>query len=114
MALPDEGDLVWIDFDPQVGHEQAKRRPGLVLTPRSYHAKSPFAIVCPITTNARPYPYKVILPPGLAITGMVIADQAKSMDRKARRLEIAGHAPDEVLDEVRSRLASLIMPGLIP
>jgi mRNA interferase MazF len=113
MALPDEGDLVWINFSPRAGHEQAGHRPALVLTPRRYHQKSAYAVVCPITSNPRPYPYKVSLPAGLAISGMVLADQAKSIDRQARNLRIAGRAPDEVLNEVRARLASLILPGLI-
>ena len=114
MSVPDEGDLIWLNFDPQSGHEQAGRRPGLVLTPASYHRRSAYAIVCPITSNTKPYPYKVALPAGLAISGVVLADQAKSIDRAARDLKIVGKAPADVLNEVRSRLASLIMPGIIP
>jgi mRNA interferase MazF len=113
MALPDEGDLVWIDFSPQAGHEQAGHRPALVLTPRHYHLKSAYAVVCPITSNRRPHPYKVALPDGLAVSGMVLTDQVKSIDRQARNLRIAGRAPDEVLIEVRARLASLILPDMI-
>jgi mRNA interferase MazF len=114
VNVPDEGDLIWLDFDPQSGREQAGRRPGLVLTPASYHRRSSYAIVCPITSNTKPYPYKVALPAGLAISGIVLADQAKSIDRAARDLKIVGKAPADVLNEVRSRLASLIMPGIIP
>lgn len=114
MDVPDEGDLIWLDFSPHAGHEQAGRRPGLVLSPANYHRRSNYAVVCPITTNTRPYPYKVALPAGLAITGVVLADQVKSIDRRTRDLKIVGKAPADVLNEVRSRLASLIMPGIIP
>ena len=114
MDLPDEGDLVWLNFSPHAGHEQASRRPGLVLSPVNYHRRSNYAVVCPITSNTKPYPYKVALPPGLAIAGVVLADQAKSIDRHSRDLKIVGKAPADVLNEVRSRLASLIMPGIIP
>ena len=114
MALPDEGDLVWLNFNPQAGHAQAGKRPGLVLSPLSYHRRSNYAVVCPITNNLKTHPYKVILPAGLAIVGAVLADQVKSIDRDARDLKIVGKAPADVLNEVRSRLASLIMPGIIP
>jgi len=114
VDVPDEGDLIWLDFSPHAGHEQGGRRPGLVLSPANYHRRSNYAVVCPITTNTRPYPYKVALPAGLAITGVVLADQVKSIDRRTRDLKIVGKAPADVLNEVRSRLASLIMPGIIP
>ena len=112
-VIPDEGDLVWVEFSPYAGHEQARRRPGLVLTPRDYHARSPYAIVCPVTKNLKPYPYKVPLPDGLRVTGAVLVDQAKSINRRARHIEIADKVPSEFLDEVRSRLAALIMPNMV-
>ena len=114
MPVPDEGDLVWLNFNPQADHEQAGKRPGIVLSPARYHKRSNYAVVCPITTNLKPYPYKVVLPAGLAIVGAVLADQVKSIDRAARDLKVVGKAPPDVLNEVRSRLASLIMPGIIP
>ena len=106
--LPDAGDLVWLNFDPQAGHEQAGHRPALVLSPRIYHEKTVLAIVCPITSNRKPYPFKVMLPHGLPIGGAVLADQVKSIDRAARRLDIAGQAPRSVLVETRARLAALL------
>lgn len=106
--LPDAGDLVWVSFDPQAGHEQAGHRPALVLSPRAYHAKTALAVVCPITSNRAPYPFKVELPDGLPIAGVVLADQVKSIDRNARKLTVAGRAPQEVLDEVRGKLAALL------
>ncbi len=80
----------------------------MVLSPRAYHEKTLFTIVCPITSNLAPYPFKVPLPNGLAIAGAVLADQVKSIDRKARKLKVAGHVPAEVLAEVRARLAALL------
>jgi mRNA interferase MazF len=82
-AVPQAGDLVWVTFNPQAGHEQAGRRPALVLSPAAYHEKTALAIVCPITSNVQPYPFKVLLPEGLPIGGAVLADQVKSIDRAA-------------------------------
>ena len=106
--IPDAGDLVWVNFNPQAGHEQAGHRPALVLTPCPYHERTALAIVCPITSISDPYPFKVTLPEGLAIAGAVLADQAKSIDRAARQLRIAGRAPHAVLAEVQGKLAALL------
>ena len=107
-TVPDAGDLVWVNFNPEAGHEQAGHRPALVLTPRIYHERTALAIVCPITSNTDPYPFKVTLPEGLPIGGAVLADQAKSIDRAARQLKIAGRAPRTVLVEVQGKLAALL------
>ena len=110
-ALPEAGDLVWVDFNPQAGHEQAGQRPALVLTPRIYHEMTNLAVVCPITSNVSPYPFKVMLPEGLPIAGAVLADQGKSIDRQARRLRVAGRAPADVVAEVQAKLAALLGIG---
>ena len=110
--LPDLGDLVWVNFNPQSGHEQAGHRPAIVMSPRLYHEKTALAVVCPITSNTAPYPFKVLLPEGLAIEGAVLADQVKSIDRNARHLKVAGQAPKDVVAEVQARLAALL--GLTP
>lgn len=107
-GLPDVGDLVWVLFDPQAGREQAGRRPALVLSPRPYHERTALAVVCPITSNTAPYPFKVPLPEGLPIGGAVLVDQVKSIDRAARRLKVAGRAPNSVVADVRARLAALL------
>ncbi len=107
-VLPDVGDLVWINFDLQAGHEQAGHRPAMVLSARIYHEKTALAVVCPITTNTKPYPFKVLLPDDLPISGAVLADQVKSIDRKARQLRIAGRAPREIVAEVQAKLAALL------
>ena len=108
MAAPNRGDLVWIDFDPQAGHEQAGRRPALILSPRGYHQRTNLAIVCPVTSRAKGYPFEVPLPGGLPISGVVLADQVKSIDRRARRIETAGSVPEAFLDEVLARLLPLL------
>jgi mRNA interferase MazF len=108
MALPDRGSLVWLLFSPQAGSEQAGRRPGIVLTTMAYHQRSRLAIVCPITSRERGWSTEVKLPPGLPIDGVVLVDHVRSVDREARKLEIVGMAPPEVLDEIDARLAPLL------
>ena len=77
---PDRGDIVWVDFDPQAGHEQAGRRPALIVSPQSYNQKVGLALLCPITNQRKGYPFEVPLPKGLTVAGVVLADQVKSMD----------------------------------
>ena len=106
--LPKAGDLVWVNFNPQAGHEQAGRRPALVLSPVSYHEKTALAVVCPIDSNVPPYPFKVLLPEGLPIGGAALADQVTSIDRRARQLKIAGAAPRSVVVEIQAKIAALL------
>jgi len=106
--VPDAGDLVWLTFDPQKGREQAGRRPALVLSPAAYNAKSSLALVCPVTSRVKGYPFEVLLPAGLAVSGVVLADHIKSLDWKERHAELAGRVPAQVLDEIRARLAPLL------
>jgi len=106
--VPDTGDLVWLTFDPQKGREQSGRRPALVLSPAAYNGKTGLALVCPVTTRVKGYPFEVSLPPGLQVSGVVLADHVKSLDWKERRGELAGHVSAEVLDEVVARLAPLL------
>ncbi len=108
MAAPDWGDLVWISFNPQAGHEQAGRRPAVVLSPREYHRKTAFVVVCPITTTIKGYPFEVVLPEGLPIYGAVLSDQVKSLDWRARRAEPIGRLPEAVVEEILSKLATLL------
>jgi len=106
--VPQAGDLVWLTFDPQAGREQAGRRPALVLSPGIYNAKSGLLLACPITSQAKGYPFEVAVPVGDGATGVILADHLKSVDWKARRAEKLGHCPNEVIDEVRARLAPLL------
>ena len=106
--LPERGDLVWMEFSPQRGHEQAGRRPAVVLTPRSFHERSAMMVVCPITSRERGWPTEVRLPPGSPVSGVVLIDQIRSLDRTVRYMEIIGRAPKEVLNEISAKLAPLL------
>jgi mRNA interferase MazF len=106
--LPERGALVWVDFTPRSGREQAGHRPALVISPLPYHQRSKLAVVCPITSNLRPWPWKVMLPAGLAVSGAVLVDQLRAIDRDARRLRLAGRAPQTVIAEVQAKLAALL------
>ena len=110
-ALPGRGAFVWVDFTPQSGHEQARHRPALVVSPRLHHERSKLAVVCPITSNMQPWPWKVLLPEGLAVAGALLVDQVRSIDHGARRLRLAGDAPQTVVAEVRAKLAALLGVG---
>jgi mRNA interferase MazF len=106
--IPDRGYLAWINFNPRVGREQSGNRPAVILSPYGYHAKTPYMIVCPITSNLTPYPFKVELPAGLPISGAVLVDQLKSVDRLVRGCDIVGIVPELVMADIRGRLASLL------
>jgi mRNA interferase MazF len=98
--VPDRGDIVWITFNPQAGHEQAGRRPALVLSPASYNRKVGLAIFCPVTNHAKGYPFEVLIPDGLKINGVILVDQLKNLDWKAREVEFACKLPVTTLKEV--------------
>jgi len=106
--VPDTGDLVWLTFDPQAGREQAGRRPALVLSPKSYNAKSGLALVCPITSQVKGYPFEVSVPCGIGITGVILADHVKNVDWKVRGAELLGSCTQEAVVEVRAKLAVLL------
>lgn len=108
--IPDSGDIVWITFNPQTGHEQAGHRPALVLSPDSYNEKTSLAILCPITSQVKGYPFEVLLPEGLEIQGAVLSDQVKNLDWKARRARFACSLPAGQFNEVISKLGTLIQP----
>jgi mRNA interferase MazF len=105
---PDAGHLVWVDLDPTLGHEQSGHRPAVVPTPRSYNERSGLCIFCPITSRARGYPFEVAVPDGHAISGVVLADQPRSVSWEKRYVKIAAMASAKLVDEVRERLAVLI------
>ena len=106
--VPDAGDLVWLTFDPQAGHEQAGRRPALVLSPRVYQQKAGLALVCPVTSKAKGYPFEVAVPEWCGIHGVILADHLRSIDWKARRAQRLGRVPDALVQEVLARLAPLL------
>jgi mRNA interferase MazF len=105
---PERGDAIWITLDPQAGHEQAGRRPALVLSPSAYNGRVGLALLCPITSRAKGYPFEVPLPEGLPVTGVAGADQVKSLDWRARKAVLIGAVPGEVVVEVVRRLQTLL------
>jgi len=98
--VPARGDLVWLEFDPQTGHEQAGRRPALVVSHAEYNKKVGLAVFCPVTSQVKGYPFEVVLPAGLAVTGVVLSDQVKSLDWRARRAARIASVPTNVLEQV--------------
>lgn len=109
--IPARGDLVWLDFDPQAGHEQAGRRPAIVLSEADFNELTGFAVVCPITNQVKEYAFEVLLPEGLVFSGAVLTDQLKSLDVKKHKIKVMGKADVEsefmrtVLRNTRSILA---------
>jgi mRNA interferase MazF len=106
--LPDRGDAVWLMFDPQAGHEQAGRRPALVLSPVSYNRKVGLALVCPITTQVKGFPFEVLVPAGQKITGAILSDQLKSLDWKARQISFICTLPDPIVEDVLNKIKTLL------
>lgn len=106
--VPDRGDVVWLTFTPQVGHEQAGRRPALVLSPAAYNGKVRLALLCPITSQQKGYPFEVVLPSGLPVTGVILADQVKSLDWNARQASFIARLPANIVADVLAKLTTLL------
>jgi mRNA interferase MazF len=106
--IPDVGDIVWIDFTPQAGHEQAGRRPALVLSPKAYNDKAGLAVMCPITSRVKGYAFEVEVEQSGSIRGVVLADQVKSLDWRLRNAQRAARLSPSALEEVRNRIAVLL------
>lgn len=106
--VPERGDVVWLNFNPQSGHEQAGRRPAVVLSPQAYNRKVGLAIFCPITNQQKGYPFEVAIPSGIEATGVILSDQIKSLDWRVRRAEYLATLPETVLAEVMQKLKTLI------
>ena len=106
--LPERGDLVWLQFTPQAGHEQAGRRPALVISPKAYNSKVGLALFCPITNQIKGYPFEVLLPDGLKVAGAILSDQIKSLDWRARKARHIGRVPQRTIDEVLAKIALLV------
>ena len=106
--VPAQGDLVWLDFNPQAGHEQRGRRPAMVLSPVEYNKRIGLALVCPITSQLKGYPFEVPLPEGLPIAGVVLSDHLKSQDWRARRAEFIARSDEPTLVAVLQRARTLL------
>ncbi len=106
--MPKCGDVVWITMNPQAGHEQAGRRPAVVLSPQTYNSKVGLAILCPITNQVKGYPFEVLLPSGLPIAGAILSDQVRSLDWHARNAEFICTLSDEAISEILQKLSALL------
>lgn len=106
--VPSRGDVIWVTLDPQAGHEQRGRRPALVLSPAAYNGKVGLALLCPITSQVKGYPFEVGLPEGLPVTGVVLVDQVKSLDWKARQSVRACVIPEAAVVQVLRKLNALL------
>lgn len=105
--IPDRGDIVWIQFNPQAGHEQAGERPAIIVSPAAYNQKTGLSLMCLITSRVKGYPFEVVLPDDLEISGVILADQIKSLDWQARNARFAQKASHEVINEVLAKIKVL-------
>jgi mRNA interferase MazF len=106
--VPQRGDVVWITLNPQAGHEQAGRRPAVILSPHAYNAKVGLALLCPITSQVKDYPFEVRIPAGLPVAGVILSDQIKSMDWRARKAEWVCSLPPQTTAEVLAKSQTLL------
>jgi mRNA interferase MazF len=106
--VPERGDIVWVSFNPQAGHEQAGRRPAVVLSPKAYNGKVGLALLCPITGQVKGYPFEVAIPDEAPVEGVILSDQVKSLDWREPKVEKAGSLSDEVMQLVLQRVKALI------
>lgn len=106
--VPARGDLVWLEFDPQAGHEQRGRRPALVVSPQAYNRRVGLALFCPVTSQVKGYPFEVALPGSGKVSGIVLADQLKSLDWATRRVQRIEPAPPDVVGEVLAKILTLL------
>jgi mRNA interferase MazF len=106
--IPDRGHIIRISLNPQDGHEQSGRRPAVVLSPSLYNNKSGLAILCPITTQIKGYPFEVVVPPGNPVSGVILADQVKCLDWRVRNAELICILPKTVVTEVLRKIETLL------
>ncbi len=106
--VPDRGDAVWVMLNPQAGHEQAGRRPAVVLSPAAYNRKVGLALMCPLTSRPKGYPFEVIVPSGLKVEGAFLSDHVKCLDWKARRASFICRLPAPLVAEVLGKLSTLL------
>ena len=111
--VPSRGDLVWLQFNPQVRHEQAGHRPALVISPSSYNRRVGLAVCCPITSQVKGYPFEVVLPPELGVEGAILSDQIKNLDWRARKARRIGSVPADVLQETVGKIVALVDPNVV-
>jgi mRNA interferase MazF len=105
---PRRGDIIWINLDPRAGHEQAGRRPAVVLSHEKYNGKTGLALICPITSRLKGYPFEVLISEGLPVKGAILSDQVKSLDWRIRKVELIGVLSEEIISEVLQKLGTLL------
>ena len=106
--IPRQGDIVWLNFSPQAGHEQAGKRPALIISPSEYNRKAGLAVCCPITNQAKGYPFEVRIPANLPITGVILSDHLKSLDWRARSAEHVCRIQQVTFEEVLGKVGALL------
>jgi mRNA interferase MazF len=109
--IPNRGDVVWLTFDPQAGHEQAGVRPAVVLSPKTYNERSSLILVVPVTRQIKGYPFEVVLPANLPVSGAVLSDQIKSVDWRARDARFLCSLPEAILGSILQRAGLLLSDG---
>ncbi len=109
--VPARGDLVWLQFNPQAGHEQAGHRPAVVISPSPYNRRVGLAVCCPVTSQVKGYPFEVLLPQGLGVEGAILSDQLKSLDWRVRKARRIGSVPAAVLQETVGKILALVDPN---
>jgi mRNA interferase MazF len=107
--VPERGDVVWMMFGPQAGHEQSGRRLGVVMSSSIYNGKTGMALCCPITSHVKGYPFEVLVPAGLKITGAILADHIRNIDWKTRRAEYLCKFQEKILEEVIEKILALLI-----
>lgn len=110
--IPDRGDIVRINFNPQAGHEQSGRHPAVILSPACYNEKVGLVLLCPVTAKIKGYPFEVLIPDGYSVRGVVLADQVKSLDWRVRKAELFTKLPDDVINEVLGKIGTLLFQSL--
>ncbi len=107
LYIPDRGDIVWLDFDPQAGHEQSRHRPAFVISPLAYNQRSNLALLCPITSKTKGWKFEVLLT-DTKTKGVILADQIKSLDWQARKINFIEKASENIINEVISKIDALL------
>jgi mRNA interferase MazF len=108
IYLPSKGDFVWLNFDPQSGHEQKGRRTAMIISNTLFNEKTGLAFACPTTTKDRGYPFHLRIPEGLPVHGVVMVDQVKSIDYSSRKATFIAHAPKDLVDEILAILDAIL------
>ncbi|HLO86539.1 MAG TPA: endoribonuclease MazF [Nostocaceae cyanobacterium] len=109
LYIPSRGDIVYLDFDPTKGHEQRGHRPAFVISPVDYNARTSLALFMAITKQQKGYPFEVLLPSGLNIQGVILADQIKCLDWKARGVQFVESVPKSLIEEVQAKIEPLLL-----